>query len=238
VHDNGHAHYEDELAAYLLGALTNEEEQEFTAHLAGCEHCQARERWLRASVDVLPSSVEQLEPPPALRERLLETVRAEAPVDEDATRAPSRRRQARGFRSWFGSLPLRPAMAAAAAVLLVAGVLAGYALRDLGGEKTTTVAVKTTPAAPPGARATIVRDGDRGILRVERLPQRSGKVYEIWLVRGGEPRPSTLFQVGRDGAGAAAIPSGLDGATQVMVTLEPARGSVQPTSTPILQARV
>src|SRR5207247_374903 len=65
-----HQPYEDELAAYLLDALTTEESRAFQAHLQDCDLCQARERWLRTSVEVLPSSVEQLEPPPELRQRL------------------------------------------------------------------------------------------------------------------------------------------------------------------------
>ena len=83
---NGHERYEDELAAYMLGALEPEEERLYIEHLAGCEHCQARERWLRASVEVLPSSVEQHEAPPALRERLMDVVRQEAGAPHEAAR--------------------------------------------------------------------------------------------------------------------------------------------------------
>jgi anti-sigma factor RsiW len=100
---NGHERYEDELAAYMLGALEREEAQAFEAHLAECGRCQARERWLRTSLDVLPSSVEQLEPPPELRERLLETVRAEAGVAEEAPRRPTTPRRGR-LSAWLGSL--------------------------------------------------------------------------------------------------------------------------------------
>jgi hypothetical protein len=90
----------------------------------------------------------------------------------------------------------------------------------------------------PGARATIVRSGDRGIVRVSHLPQRPGRVYEVWLVKGGKPVPSALFQVGRDGAGSAGIPAGLDEATRLMVTSEPSTGSLQPTTEPILSIPV
>ena len=48
-------------------ARAGEEARAFERHLARLRALPGeRERWLRASVDVLPSSVEQLEPPPAL----------------------------------------------------------------------------------------------------------------------------------------------------------------------------
>jgi anti-sigma-K factor RskA len=240
MQSGSHQQFEDELAAYLLDALTDEEARAFEAHLADCEHCQARERWLRSSIEVLPSSVEQVEPPPALRERLLETVRAEAAPsivkERGAAPAASRRRRPGG---WLERLALRPAMAAAAAaILIVAAGVTGFALGGGGGNETTTINAQATPALPQ-ARASIERTGDHGVLRVENLPQRRGHVYEVWLARGkGKPVPSALFQVGRNGFGSAGIPDGLDDADVVMVTLEPAGGSLQPTTAPVLRANV
>ena len=84
----------------------------------------------------------------------------------------------------------------------------------------------------PGATAVVERTGDQGILRVSGLPQRRNGIYEVWIARDGQVQPSTLFQVHRDGTGAAAIPEGLEGADQVMVTLEPPGGSAKPTRAP------
>jgi len=232
---NGHERYEDELAAYMLSALEPGEAAEFEAHLDNCGRCQARERWLRTSLDVLPSSVEQLEPPPALRARIMETVRGEGGVAEDRARtAPG----PRGLRAWFGQLSLRPAVAVAAIVLILAAGLAGYAIRG-GGSSTEKIAVRGTGAAPL-ASGTLVRNGDRGVLRVANLPQKAGHVYEVWLVKKGrsKPVPSTLFQVGRNGTGAAGVPSGLDSTRQVMVSSEPAGGSSEPTTAPVLSVTI
>jgi anti-sigma-K factor RskA len=238
---NGHERYEDELAAYMLGALEPDEASAFEAHLAGCGRCQARERWLRTSLDVLPSSVEQLEPPPALRERLMETVRAEAGVAEDQPRpAPAVRPRSRGLRAWLGSLSLRPATALAGVVVFLAAGVIGYAIGNGGsGANTETIAVQGTPAARL-ATGTLVRDGDRAILRVSNLPQQRGRIYEVWIVKKGDskPIPSTLFQVGRNGGGSAGVPYGLDNAAQVLVSSEPAGGSTQPTSQPVMVATI
>ena len=60
----------------------------------------------------------------------------------------------------------------------------------------------------------------------------------MWIARDGQVEPSTLFQVHRDGTGAAAIPDGLEDADQVMVTLEPPGGSPQPTRAPIIVTKI
>jgi anti-sigma-K factor RskA len=234
-----HERFEEELAPYMLGALEPGEERAFAEHLAGCEHCQARERWLRASVDVLPSSVEQVEPPPELRARLVDVVRREAGVPHEAARPqPGSRSLAERLRDRLGATSLRPAAALGAVVLLLAAGVAGYAIRGGGdGAGGTTLSVTGTAAAPQ-TTGSVVRDGDRGILRVANLPQRRGRIYEVWLVQDGKPVASTLFQVRRDGTGAAAIPDGLDDSTQVMVTAEPPGGSDQPTTQPLLSGRI
>jgi len=216
-----HITYEDDLAAYLLDALPGDEARDFERHLDGCARCQERARWLQGSIDMLPVAVEQVEPPPALRERLMQTVHAEV--------APAPRKR----WSWHISIP-RPMIAVAAAVL-AAVAIGGYALGS-GGDGQETVTARAD--APAGVAASVERTGDQGILRVSGLPQRTDGIYEVWIARDGKVEPSTLFQVNRDGDGAAAIPRGLDGADQVMVTLEPRGGSVQPTRAPIIVAKI
>jgi anti-sigma-K factor RskA len=230
VSQQDHIRYEDDLAAYLLDALTPDEAREFDRHLRDCARCQERARWLRASVEMLPTAVPQVEPPPALREQLMQTVRAEA------AQPRARRRPRRGWLGRLTAVP-RPAIALGAVLIAIAGA-AGYAL-GTGGEEngTTTVTAQVNPSLA-GARATLERDGDSGILRVSGLPQHRRSIYELWIQEGKQVRPAGLFQVDRSGRGAAAIPSGLDGADRVMVSLEPPGGSAQPTSDPLVIADV
>ena len=84
VNEHDHQPFEDDLAAYMLDALPGDEARRFERHLDSCPRCQERARWLQPSLEMLPAAVEQVEPPPALRERLMVTVRAEA---EQAGRA-------------------------------------------------------------------------------------------------------------------------------------------------------
>ena len=225
-----HRPYAEDLAAYLLDALTPEETSAFELHLAGCAGCQAEERWLRTAVDVLPSSIEQFEPPAELRQRLMGTVKAEAKADRDGRR-PARRS--------FRSLILRPATAVAAVAILAAGI-AGYLIGDEGGVRTKTVAAKPIGAVPT-AGGELVKNGRTTVLRVEGLPlQRRGRVYQVWLATAGGKKviPSSLFVVDRDGHGSVAIPSGLADVQAVLVSNEPAGGSTAPTTKPVLQAPI
>ncbi len=224
-----HVHYEDELAAYMLDALAPEEAQRFERHLEDCPRCQKRARWLRSSVEMLPAAVEQVEPPPSLREHLMATVRAEAEVDRPVPKRPSRR------WSWRDLLAVPRPVLAIAGVLVVMVAGSGYVL-GAAGEGDATVTLKGQ--APPGTTAVVERTGDHGTLQVSGLPQHRDGIYEVWIARGSQVRPSTLFQVHRDGSGAAAIPEGLAGADQVMVTLEPAGGSAKPTGTPIIVTQI
>ncbi len=228
-----HRRYEEDLAAYLLDALGEEEQRAFELHLRSCPACQAEERWLRGAVELLPSSVEQLEPPPALRERLMDTVRAEAAAEGIAARPSIRRRPRLGF-------VLRPALAFGAAALIAVGAGAGYLIGNGGGGSTQAVA--TVPAKPtgvvPAARGEIVKSRGAAVIRVSGLRPRRGRVYELWLVRKGSrtPEPSSLFEVAGDGRGASGIPGGLEGVQEVMVSSEPEGGSRQPTTMPVLRA--
>lgn len=224
-----HTEQVESVGAYALGALPELEAQVFERHLMGCELCQEELRRLTEAVEALPRSVPAHEPPASLKARLMEEVRAEAP----------RRRPARERRRF--SLPrLQPAMAwAAAAVALVAGGYGAAELaRDDGGARTLQAQVDTQRL--PGGEATLSVSEDGGaVLRVEGMPAAGrGRVYEVWVERGGEVQPVSIFDVDAAGAGAAAVPGSLDDVSAVMVTREPRGGSEQPTEAPVVRVDV
>jgi hypothetical protein len=180
---------------------------------------------------MLPAAVEQVEPPAALRERLMTTVRAEA---RDQASAPAGKGQR---RSWRDMLAIPRPVLAGAAVVLVAVAVGGYAL-GAGGGSDEPATVTARGKAPAGATAVVERTGDQGILRVTGMPQRRDGIYEVWIESDGRVEASTLFQVHRDGTGAAAIPHGLENADQVMVTLEPPGGSAKPSRAPVIVTQI
>jgi anti-sigma-K factor RskA len=212
----------DELAAYLLGALEPGKAAALEQHLAACRECRDELAWLRPAAQMLPESVERVEPPPLLRGRIMDEVRSDSQP----------RKARRGFR-W--PLALRPAIGLAVVLLLAAGV-AGYAIRDEGsGGGMTTVAA----GHAPGVTAKIVREGDSGTLRlanVHQLPR--DEVLQAWVQRGKRIESAkALFVPDRDGTATAAI-GHMQGIDAVMVTAEPRGGSEHPTSEPIVSVEM
>lgn len=83
-------------AAYLLGALDAAGRERFEAHAAGCPECQRELAELRPVAESLALSVDQVAPPPQVRQRLLlrahlmppEPAAVPLPVPPPAARAP------------------------------------------------------------------------------------------------------------------------------------------------------
>src|SRR5690349_11242244 len=74
-HTEEHPH--ELAAAYALDALTPEERREFEVHLRGCDVCQAEVAGLADAATALAFAVDSPEPPPALREAILDGARGE-----------------------------------------------------------------------------------------------------------------------------------------------------------------
>lgn len=230
MNETDHDRWRDELAPYLLGALEPGEAAALERHVAGCEECERELHRLRPAVRVLPETVEQVEPPPALRARLMEQVRSEAgsaQAPDAVTSQPSRWR--------FGLRPL----AGLATLALVLAAIGGYAIHSggsgSGGASTTTAFAGHSP----GVTAEMVREGETGTLRLANLHQLPpDKVLQAWVRRGKRiVSAKALFVPNSDGTATATIDD-MQGVNTVMVTAEPRGGSVQPTSAPIVSVAI
>ena len=73
-----HEQYEENLGAYLLGALTELESEVFEKHVATCALCRQEFEELRVASEALPRAVEPVVPPASLKKSLMEIVTAEA----------------------------------------------------------------------------------------------------------------------------------------------------------------
>jgi anti-sigma-K factor RskA len=225
--ETSHERWQEDVAAFVLGALEPERAAALERHLEGCERCQAEVRWLTPAADALPEAVERIEPPRELRARLLADVRAEAPAAE-RERRPSLGERLRGSGS--RSLVLRPAFGLAVLALAVA-VAVGLDLGgDSGGGETTISAGR-----PPGITAKMVAEGEAGTLRLANVHQLAdGKVLEAWVQRDGEVEPvQALFVPDRAGRASTKLPD-MAGVEVVMVTAEPKGGSSAPTGEPLV----
>jgi anti-sigma-K factor RskA len=208
-----HVRHQDDVGAYLLGALNDLERHAFERHLARCDECQQELARLRPAADALPGSVQQFEPPARLKASLMEVVEREARVTELPRRRFTR--------------PL-----AVAAVLLL-GLVVGFGVAQLGGDETRSVAVTADKAMPQAGGTLDIEDGT-GTLQLHDMPELRGpRVYQVWLEHGDRFVPARTFEVGASGTGRVEL-RGVDDADGVYVTREPRGGAQVPSEDPIV----
>lgn len=226
-----HERWQDAAGSYALGALPDEEIAAFEAHLEACSVCRSEADELRVAATALPLSAPALQPPAALKARIMAEVEREAALLASA--AGDRPQPAKQERRRFSlRLPL-PALALACAAL-IAGLVLGGVLFGAGAGRSIEFE-STLPQASAELELT-----DRGAIVVaDNLPQPDpGKVYMVWIQRPGHaPEPtSALFTPRRDGSATASVTGDLNGVETVLVNTEPLGGSTTPTSQPVLVA--
>ncbi|MEU6196971.1 anti-sigma factor [Streptomyces sp. NPDC047061] len=240
-------------APYALDALEPGERRRFEKHLKDCDRCADEVRAL--TEDAVRLAWSTAAPPPlAMRDRVLAAVRATpqepAPGREHVPNLPPHvwgaqppppRRQRRPLFVPF-------ATATAAAALVVASLFAVQADRtqnQLDAERVQSREIAHVLAAPD-ARATSSKDAQgRSIGAVASASEgqavvtlsgygalSNGRVHQLWLMRPRvQPRSLGLFK-----GDTPLVATGLaKSATSLAVTVEPAGGSAQPTSQPVVQ---
>ncbi len=227
----------DDLVAYSLEALDPREAAEVEAHAPGCARCTRELEALVPAVAVLGESVEQLEPPPELRERVLGIVREEAEAKQaelsgDRSRAEAAtRRERRGLRG----LLMRPAAGLAGLAIVGAGVGGYLVADDNGGGGESTVPV----VAQQGIGGTLAVGETSSMLDLHGLHRLSGReVYQVWVADGSSVSPSSNFIPAASGDAMTAVDGHLTAGTKVMVTREPHPGETTPTTPVLLSATV
>jgi hypothetical protein len=241
VSTTDHERYEQDAAAYLLGALPPLEAEVFERHLMRCEGCREEVERLRPAAAALPRSVEAFEPPPSLKRSLMEVVEREAAASGASTveHPPGLARGWHARLGWFRR-GMRPQLAAGiAGVALLVGIALGIGIAA-GGDNARTVTATVDHSRLLSGSARVEIDGNTAILRVAGAPQLpSGELYEVWVERDGLVRPAgALFGVDRRGNGSAAIPGGVDGVSRIMVTREVESGVDVPTEEPVIATDV
>ncbi len=229
-----HSEMEDLYELYLLGALEYEQASEIAEHVnRQCDHCVAQLKEASRLIAGLPALAEISQPPADLRARVLAIA---------APPAPARQRP-----QW----PAAFALACAASVALAFWGLGQQnrleelnrqrnelrsALAILSEADTKTVSFGQAQNDPQG-RVFISKNGGVVFLG-NRLPQlASGKTFEFWLVPAkGNPQAAGLFTTNAQGISVNVLARSVNPAdyAAVAVSIEPAGGSPQPSTKPIL----
>jgi anti-sigma-K factor RskA len=228
----------DDAAAWVLGALSEEEARDFQRLLESSAVAREEVEELRRVTDALPFAVDPVAPPPELRSRIMAVVDSEAQLLRAVDAPADRSRERRRARRWSGFLRPIP-LAAAACALLLAGVGAGLIVSGGGGEPARTVVAKVSGADSGAARARLeIADGRAELIVDGMRAPGADRVYQVWLLHEGETKPvsaGSLFEVDRSGHGTAAV-ADVEDVQAVMVSSEPDGGSEQPTTDPVVVA--
>lgn len=229
-----HERWSEDLVAYTLGALDSERAAELELHAESCERCRAEIRWLKPAVDALAEAAPRRQPPPALRQRLMAEVRADARAAGVETEPGGLRERLAGIR--IGSLSWKP-LAGLAAVVLVVAVIAGYEVGSGGGGGGNASTYVSPPSSPIAAHV-VSEDGAGEIHLTDVKPLPENRVLEAWVRRDGEVEAvKALFVPDREGNASTMLGS-MRGVDLVMVTTEPAGGSKSPTGAPIAEVPI
>ncbi len=227
---------------YALDALEGEGElNRFTRHMSRCQTCASEVRGFREVATAMAFAA-AAEPPPELRAQVLAAAaRTRQLAPEVRTHARPRR-----TRSW---VPWLSGVVATASI--VVAVLFGFAqshtqqeLNQIQAENKAISLLLSSPqvtllshSTTQGGVATVVLAAARHQLVVvtnglPALP--AGKVYQLWLIGKTKTVSAGLLPPATSGRTPAVLASGVVKGDTLGLSVEPAPGSTQPTTTPIL----
>jgi len=248
------AELRDLAAAYALGALDPDESRAFERLLEASPELAREVAELREVSGLLASGAPTAQPDAALRTRVLQRVAAEH--DARARRS--------AIALWLPRLAWAAAVAGVVGTVLFARQAREVGARmsaverqrdSLAGELAerqrtldailgpNTVQFRlVSPSAPqPGIDVFWNRQTNVWVLHAVALqPAPAGRTYQLWFLHGGAAVPASTFNSEAGGEAVVTVPGPADpaGLTGAAITEEPAGGSPQPTTTPILVGAV
>lgn len=239
---------------YVLDALTPDEKVAVDAHLEDCPEEHPDYEDLGGVAPALAMLAEPISTPAALKSKVMASYRAEVGAAPDAVWssrdvvAPAPVAQRSRMPGWLG-------WAAAAAAVLVLAVVGLWALNtsaelDKANQQATQISQAVAAMAAPGAQVAILHGSGpaagvsgfaafpptgTGYMVLTDVPAApSGMTYQAWYIVDGTPTSAGTMTADADGNVVAAGLQPMSGTDVVAVTVEPAGGSDQPTSQPII----
>ena len=230
-------HILDYLPAYALECLDEEDELRVAEHLATCQTCRLELQSYQGLVEELPLAIAEREPPPGLKEKILQRAR-ESKGHAAAMPGPSR-------QSWLARLRALSTWPAFSLVLILvlgaSNLLLWGRLNTLESQSRTqlmTILLQGTPSTPDATGLVVVSlDGTHGTLVVDQLPVLGEtQQYQLWLIRDGKRTSGGIFSVDDKGYKSLYVksPQPLVSFSSFGITIEPAGGSPAPTGDKVL----
>jgi len=228
--------------AYALDAVDGPERDRFEHHLRRCRPCGNEVRGLAETATSLAMAVART-PPPRLKDRVM----AAAAVTRQVPPPVDHRRLRRAARSsWVPRLATAVA-AVSVAVAVALGLIQVSTQHRLDSARAQNQAIAAVLAAPDarivtqatsagGTASVVVSRAERKIVFTSAglPPLTGGKVYQLWLIGPPRVRSAGLLPLPSAGETAPVLASGLVAGDKLGMTVEPAGGTSQPTTTPIL----
>lgn len=228
---------------YALDAIGDPERDAFEHHLRRCRPCDNEVRGLAETATALAIAVAEA-PPVGMRSRVLAATALTRQLPPVPAAEPGRPR--RVATPWVPRLAT--ALAVACLVIAVAfgvvGISAQHRLNAVQAQSRAVAAVLAAPDAQIASRptsrggtATVVfsRAETKLVVTTSGLPSLpSSKVYQLWLIGPSRVRSAGLLPAASAGRTAPVLASGLQAGDRVGMTVEPAGGTSQPTTTPIV----
>ena len=235
--------------SYVLDAISDTEREEFERHLQHCPGCEAEIRGMRETAARLALAC-AVTPPPRMEQRVLKAtyrtmqlppLSADRPRRALSRRALSRRASS---RSAFprGAVTRRVAVLAAAASVAVAvalGITQLSAQHQLDQARATAIARVVTASdahvatarTSAGGSVTVVtsaalREAVVSASGMASLP--SNRVYQVWVMSSSGARSAGLMH------GSSLLASAVRPGDRIGITVEPAGGTAQPTTKPVV----
>jgi hypothetical protein len=221
----------DEYEAFALGVAEDPQRTEIREHLARqCPTCTHGVREAAAVVAAISTLGQAAKPPKALRKRVIAMV--------GGAGAGSR------FGVW---LPW--GLAFVLALVLASVIIPERRQAADAGRFQEALAILNDPSAKDvsfgepakPARGRVFVSPRRGIVLVAaNLPSiAADRTFEMWVIpQSGKPIPAGTFRSEREGVAIYVHPGPVSAAAAVAVSVEPAGGSPQPTSTPFIVSRL
>ncbi len=241
------------LGAYALDSLTSEEAAELRAHLVGCgKHPDAGD--LRAVASRIAAAAEPMAAAPALRARVLDAIALTTQDD----RAIALGGDALGIaqvaprRARVIAMPRRRLLALGAIAAVLVAAVVGLAVWNIALQTrshaslpqlaTRATWVATLESSGGGASGSVIYYAGEKKAVVAASGLRSldaaRETYQLWAISGGTAHSLGTMEAGTAGTSVIVVPLDATGVDTIAVTIEPAGGSAQPTSSPIMSASV